>query len=142
MTRERVTSSLRALAAVAFVFAGLLHLVRPDLYLPLIPEAFGAPRFWNALVGVAEIAGGVGLLVPRLRRAAAIGLALLLVVLTWVHIEMLTVPGRELLGQVPPRWLLWGRLAFQPVLIAWVLAVGVPSPLASTPKPRTPMPPA
>ena len=116
--------ALRWLAAAAFVVAGSLHFLRPGLYLDLIPEALSAPAFWNALAGAAEVAGGLGLLVPRLRRAAAAGLVLLLLVLLWVHVEMLLQPERPVFGRVLPVWVLWTRLPFQFALIAWVAFAG------------------
>ncbi|MEM8783620.1 MAG: DoxX family membrane protein [Planctomycetota bacterium] len=115
---------LRWVAAVAFVLAGANHFRDPGFYLPVIPEVLGWPEFWNALVGTAEIAGGVGLLTPRLRRAAAAGLVALLAVLTWVHVDMVVRPGRSPFGSGTPMWVLWARLPFQLVLIAWVWWAG------------------
>ena len=126
MSREKVRATLRWLAAGFFVVAGLVHFVRPEVYLPLIPEALGSPPFWNAAAGAAEIAGGLGLLVPRLRRAAAVGLIALLLVLLWVHVEMLLRPERPVFGRVLPPWVLWVRIPLQFVLIAWVAFAGGP----------------
>ncbi len=126
MKRETARIGLRWAAAAAFVFAGTVHFVRPEVYLPLIPDALGAPAFWNALAGAAEIAGGLGLLVPKLRRAAAIGLVALLLVLLWVHMEMLLEPERPVFGRVLPLWVLWARIPLQFVLIAWVAFAGGP----------------
>ena len=120
--------SLRAAArwslAAAFVGAGLNHFFNSHFYLPLVPPALPGPGVWNAVAGVAEIAGGVGLLIPWLRRAAAWGLVLMLVGFLWVHLEMVANPGRTAAGRAAPVWLLWGRLPLQGVLIAWTLWVG------------------
>ncbi|BAM04783.1 DoxX family protein [Phycisphaera mikurensis] len=131
-------------AAGFFVVAGAAHFVRPELYLPLIPDALGAPRFWNAAAGAAEVAGGLGLLVPRLRAAAAAGLVVLLLVLLWVHVEMLIHPHRPVFGRVLPAWVLWARLPLQLVFIAWVVHAGgsdrTPPPRAQSRGGNEPMP--
>ncbi len=78
--------------------------------------------------GVAQILGGIGLLVRRTRRAAAIGLILLLIAVFPANIEMLRV--HELRGV--PWWketLLWLRLPLQAVLIWWTWRVrNIPPP--------------
>jgi uncharacterized membrane protein len=45
----------------------------------MVPPIFPNPELLVTFTGVAEILGAVGLLIPRLARAAAIGLTLLLV---------------------------------------------------------------
>ena len=66
--------------------------------------------------GVAEILGGIGLLIPRTRRVAGYGLALLLVAVFPANLYMavahVTFPG--VLGN---RWLQWLRLPLQVPLI-------------------------
>ena len=71
------------------------------------------------LSGAAEIAGGVGLLVPRLRRAAGIGLLLLLVAVFPANIYM-AVADVSLPNTHVPQWALWLRLPFQFAFMAWV----------------------
>ena len=69
-------------------------------------------------------AGGLGLLLPRFRRAAAWGLIALLIAVFPANIQVAlqgTMPGLE---NAPPA-LLWLRLLFQPVFIAWVWWVGL-----------------
>ncbi|MEM9752983.1 MAG: DoxX family protein [Planctomycetota bacterium] len=116
--------AMRVLAAVTFVLAGANHFRDPGFYLPVIPEVLGAPAFWNAFTGVAEIVGGLGLLVPKLRRAATAGLVLMLLGFLWVHVDMVVRPERSPFGADTPMWVLWARLPFQFVLIAWVWWVG------------------
>ena len=120
----RVRTAARWVLALLFVGAGINHFLNPRVYLPLIPPPLPWPGFWNALAGVAEVAGGLGLLVPKLRTAAGWGLAAMLVGFLWVHVEMLANPGRTELGRSAPAWLLWARLPLQGVLIAWALWVG------------------
>ena len=66
----------RFVLALAFLVAGVLHLLLPAPFIDITPRWVpGAPTV-VALTGAAEIAGAVGLMVPRLRRAAGISLAL------------------------------------------------------------------
>ena len=60
--------------------SGVLHLVRPQIYEPLIPASLGSPRSWVIGSGVAEIACAAGLSSRSVRRPAALASAALLVV--------------------------------------------------------------
>lgn len=121
----RFRTVARGVLALLFVGAGGNHFVNPQAYLPLVPPGLPGPGVWNLIVGAAEVAGGVGLLIPRLRTAAAWGLIAMLVGFLWVHVEMIANPGRTALGRAAPAWLLWARLPLQGVLIAWVWRVGI-----------------
>jgi len=45
----------------AFTVSGLVHLVRPEVFEPLIPRQLGDPRPWVLGSGVAELACAAGL---------------------------------------------------------------------------------
>ncbi|TQK70552.1 MULTISPECIES: DoxX family protein [unclassified Nocardioides] len=63
----------------AFVASGVVHLVRPQVFEPLVPEQLpGGPRPWVTWSGVAELACAAGMLHPRTRRVAAYAGAALL----------------------------------------------------------------
>jgi uncharacterized membrane protein len=68
--------------------------------------------------GVAEILGGVGVLIPAVRPWAGLWLIALLIAVFPANIYMAVGPKRAALG-VAPVWL-WLRLPLQLVLIAWV----------------------
>ena len=51
-----------AAAASMFIFTGVSHFIFPEAMTEMVPPIFPAPRVWVAGTGVAEIAGGVGLL--------------------------------------------------------------------------------
>jgi len=59
----------RITLASIFVAGGILHLVKPALYRPYMPAALPAHDALIFISGLAEMAGGVGLLIPRTRRA-------------------------------------------------------------------------
>jgi uncharacterized membrane protein len=71
--------------------------------------------------GAAEIAGGVGALVPSLRRPARWWLIGVLAAVFPANVHMAMNPD-EIKGLPDiPRWLLWARLPLQLLLIAWVI---------------------
>jgi uncharacterized membrane protein len=113
------------LLACLFIIGGLVHLLRPDIYKPVMPAWLPAHDLLILVSGVAELLGGAGLLVTRSRRAASIGLILLLIAVFPANVEMLRV--YQLRGS--PLWveaLLWIRLPLQLVLVWWVWRTGRP----------------
>src|SRR5579862_9778794 len=108
------------LTAAFFTFAGFLHFVRPAPFVQIVPPFIPHPLAMVYLSGAAEIAGGLGLLVRPLRRAAAWGLVALLVAVFPANIYM-ALDQVQVTAVSLPVWLLWGRLPLQFVLIWWVL---------------------
>ncbi|RZL04874.1 MAG: DoxX family membrane protein [Hymenobacter sp.] len=96
---------LRWLLAVVFVGAGILHFIHPETYLRIMPPALPAPRLLVLLSGVAEVAGGLGLLLPATRRWAAWGLLALLVAVFPANVYMLQLHEQLHI----PLWALWAR---------------------------------
>lgn len=63
----------------AFFVSGVVHLVKPEVFEPLIPEQLpGGARPWVIWSGYAELACAAGMLHPRTRKAAAYASAALL----------------------------------------------------------------
>jgi uncharacterized membrane protein len=104
---QRVTSAL-------FIAAGVNHFAIPGAYRQIVPPGFGDPEKMVAISGVAEIAGGVGVLLPRTRRAAGLGLIALLLAVFPANLYMARNPAsfRRI-----PRWALYARLPLQPLMI-------------------------
>jgi uncharacterized membrane protein len=63
----------------AFLASGTVHLVKPEVFEPLMPSWVPAHREVIIGSGIAELACAVGMLVPRTRRPAALASAALLV---------------------------------------------------------------
>jgi uncharacterized membrane protein len=103
-----------------FVAAGSLHFVLPGAYLKIMPPYVPWPRHMVYLSGAAEIAGGLALLIPRLRRAAAWGLVVLLVAVFPANVYMAEYNVQVAAHRIPQLWL-WARLPLQLLLIWWVL---------------------
>lgn len=96
-----------------------MHFVSPAPYLAIMPPIFPAHHALVAISGIAEIAGGLGVLVRPTRKLAAWGLILLLVAVFPANI-FAARHGMNLSGWEVPGWMLWARLPLQPVFIAWV----------------------
>ena len=103
--------------ALVYTAAGANHLWHPRAYLAIMPGHYAHPAFWVAFTGIAEIVGGLGLLLPQTRRAAAIGIIVMLLGYFDVHWYMLQHAADRF--RTVPYWALAGRLPLQLVLIAW-----------------------
>lgn len=112
-----IAKLLRIFLGGLFIFAGVMHFVRPAAFISAVPEFLPFPDALVYISGVAEIAGGIGLLWERTRRYAAIGLILLLVAVYPANINMALNPQK--FPQFP-EWSLWMRLPVQFVLI-WLV---------------------
>lgn len=106
-----------------YVLAGVMHFVRPDLYLQIMPPYLPAHLLLVLLSGVAEIVLGILVLVPRTRVLAAWGIIALLIAVFPANLYM-AMENPQLVQL--PGWLSqpsptanWLRLPFQLVLIAW-----------------------
>jgi uncharacterized membrane protein len=113
----------RWILAVFFILAGVNHFRMPAAYLAMMPPSLPWPSGLSAIVGICEILGGIGILVPGFRRAAGWGLAVLLVAVFPANLHVARMGYME--GFSFSAALLWIRLPFQAVLIAWVAWVAI-----------------
>ena len=67
-----------AVLAGIFTVSGVVHLVKPDVYRPLMPSWVPAHREVILASGVAELVCAAGLVAPATRRPAGLASALLL----------------------------------------------------------------
>jgi uncharacterized membrane protein len=111
---------IRQLAGPFFVFAGVMHFVKPRLYQRIVPPYVPAPKASVYASGAAEIAGGVGLMIPRYRRQAGWWLIATLIGVFPANVHMAL--NAEDYPQIPGgATALWARLPLQAVFGAWVL---------------------
>ena len=116
---NRTASTSRWMLAAIFIGAGILHLLRPDMFVAMVPPWLPAPALLVIVSGVCEVLGGVGILVPQTRVVAGWGLIALLVAVLPANVNMLVLAraaGASLLWQLA----LLVRLPLQLVLIWWV----------------------
>ncbi len=116
-------TAFRFLLAAAYLVAGVAHLHSPGGFLQITPGWVPSPDAVVALTGVAEIAGAIGLMYPRFRYAAGIGLALYALCVWPANINHalndIAIGGRDLSW-----WYHGPRLILQPVVIWLALWVG------------------
>lgn len=104
------------LMAALYIVAGVMHFIRPKMYLSIMPRYLPAPKalvFWS---GITEIALGVGLCIPSVKTLAIYGIIVMLLVFLLVHVYMLS-SKKAAAGF--PRWVLLLRLPLQFVLMYW-----------------------
>jgi uncharacterized membrane protein len=107
----------RLLLGVAFVGAGINHFVMSRAYERIVPPRVnGRARSLVAVSGVAEVAGGLGVLLPRTRRPAGLWLIALLAAVFPANLYMARTPERF---RRFPRWALYARLPLQPLMMWW-----------------------
>jgi uncharacterized membrane protein len=97
-----------------------MHFVKPRAYKAIVPPYLPAPEALVYASGVAEIAGGVGLMVPSVRRGAGWWLIATLLAVFPANVHMALNPGQfhKVPGGAPA---LWARLPLQLGFIGWVL---------------------
>jgi len=106
----------RVLMGVLYVAAGIAHFVMKRTYEAIVPDYLPAHHALVLVSGAAEIAGGLGVLVPRTQRAAAWGLVVLLVCVMPANVWMVQHPER---WPGVPLWVFWVRLPLQLPLVWW-----------------------
>ena len=100
-----------------FLAGGIGHFMFSSFFMAIVPPYIPMPVLMVATSGVCELAGALGLLMTRTRRAAGIGLLLLIVAVFPANVYMAQHP--EQFDAFAP-WLLYARLPLQLVLLVWV----------------------
>jgi len=106
------------LQSLVYIAGGINHFWHKDFYVHIMPDHYAHPEAWVELTGIAEIAGGLGLLVPATRRVSAVSIVAMLAVYMDVHLYMLRHADRF---PEAPKWALWARIPMQFVLAAWAI---------------------
>jgi len=107
----------RRLLGAAFLGAGVNHFVMPRAYERIVPprlQGHAGPLVQAS--GVAEVVGGIGVLLPRTRSHAGVWLIALLAAVFPANLYMARMPERF---QPIPRWALYARLPLQPLMMWW-----------------------
>lgn len=118
-TREikRGPERSRRLLGAFFISAGINHFAIPRAYERIVPPSL-QPRAREVVQvsGVAELLGGIGVLLTRTRRPAGLGLIALLAAVFPANLYMAREP--EHFARIP-RWALYLRLPLQPLMMWW-----------------------
>jgi uncharacterized membrane protein len=110
------------LLAGGFLASGTVHLVRPDVWEPLMPDWVPAHREVIIWSGVAEIACAAGLLFPPTRRLEGLASAALLAGVYVGNIKMAVDASKG--SNVPLKVAAYGRLPLQLPMIRAALRAG------------------
>lgn len=113
----------RWLLALFYLVAGVAHLRSPGGFLAITPGWVPYPEAVVALTGIAEILGAIALMIPRLRYAAAIGLAAYAVCVYPANINH-AVNDIAIGGTNLSWWYHGPRLLLQPLFVWLALWVG------------------
>lgn len=104
--------------ACMYILAGIVHFIKPKMYMRIMPRYLPAHKILVYLSGVAEILLGIGLLFPETRNVAVYGIVAILVIFLLVHFYMLS---SKKAGAGIPKWVLILRIPLQFILIWWAL---------------------
>jgi len=110
----------RAVLGITFLVTGALHFLRPRIYEAMMPRYLPAHREMVDASGMAELAGGAGVLAGR--RLAGWWLIATLIAIFPANVEMAV--HAERFRRVPEP-LLWARLPVQGLLIAWAYRAAI-----------------
>jgi len=118
-----VPAVLRRLFGVFFIFAGAMHFARPRWYTAIMPDYLPAHHELVYASGAAEIAGGLGTLVPATRKAGSWWSIATLIAVFPANLHMAINPERY--KQVPGgRPALYARLPIQALFVLWAWSAG------------------
>ncbi len=81
-------TALRYLLSAIMITTGILHFVRPEKFIQIVPDWLPAHRALVYVSGFFEILGGVGLQIPRVQKPAAWGLVALYVAVFPANVNM------------------------------------------------------
>ena len=115
-------SRSRIVLGAFFLAAGALHFVKPRPYESMMPDALPAHRELVYLSGVAEMAGGAGVLADRTLRPAGWWLIATMLAVFPANINMAIEAERF---KDIPEALLWARLPLQAAIVYWIWRVAV-----------------
>lgn len=106
MTRraKKPTATIPWIVTVPFAVSGVIHLVRPGVFTPIIPRVL---RRWDRplviVSGLAELACAVGLIVPSTRVAAGRASAVVLAAVWPANVQMSVDLGRRAARRRTPK---------------------------------------
>lgn len=102
--------------AAMYILAGLMHFIKPKMYMGIMPRYLPSHKMLVYLSGLAEIIIGIGLCFAVTKKLAIYGIILMLVVFLLVHFYMLS---DEKASAGIPKWILILRIPLQFFLMYW-----------------------
>ena len=102
--------------AFLYISAGIMHFIKPKMYMRIMPKYLPNHKFLVLLSGIAEIILGMAICFNKTRIVAIYGIIAMLAVFLLVHVYMLS---SEKAGAGIPQWILILRIPLQFALMAW-----------------------
>ncbi|WP_179351759.1 DoxX family protein [Winogradskyella vidalii] len=102
--------------AAMYIVAGVIHFIKPKMYMRIMPKYLPSHKSLVYLSGVAEILLGIGLCIPKLKAISIYGIIAMLAVFLLVHFYMLS--GKKAAAGIP-KWILILRIPLQFGLMYW-----------------------
>lgn len=122
MNHGRSAAIARATIVPFYLFAGIVHLIHPGVFVAVVPAWVPSPRLVVLATGACEVAGALALMVPRLRLLAGVMLALYAVGVYPANIQHAV---RDLsTGTGLGWWYHAPRLFVQPLIVWWAWVAG------------------
>lgn len=108
------------LLGILFILGGANHFIKPDFYLPLIPDYIPYHSLLNYLSGAGEVLAGIAVLISSTRQIGCNAILFLLIVFLPAHIYFIQKGGCLSDALCVPVWVAWIRLiVIHPILIYW-----------------------
>jgi uncharacterized membrane protein len=102
--------------AAIYIFAGLMHFIKPKMYMRIMPRYLPNHKTLVYLSGLAEMVLGIGLCIPILKDISIYGIIAMLLIFLLVHFYMLS---SEKASAGIPKWVLFLRIPLQFGLMYW-----------------------
>ena len=102
--------------AALYIIAGIMHFVRPKMYMRILPGYLPGHKFLVTFSGLAEIILGLALCFSITRGLALYAIIAMLIFFLPVHFHML-FDKRASMGL--PKWMLIWRIPLQFALMLW-----------------------
>lgn len=102
--------------AAMYIFAGIMHFIKPKMYMRIMPQYIPNHKMMVSLSGLAEILFGIGLCFEMTKAISIYGIIAMLAVFLLVHFYMLS---SEKVAAGIPKWILMLRIPLQFGLMYW-----------------------
>lgn len=102
--------------AITYIGAGIMHFVKPKMYMRILPGYLPGHKFLVNLSGLVEIVLGIALFFSMTKDVAIYSIIVMLTFFLPAHIHML-VDKKASMGL--PKWMLIWRIPLQFALMYW-----------------------
>lgn len=124
MKNKKQNNVLKIISLIVFcifyIVAGINHFWHPKTYLDLIPPYLPDHSLINIVSGIAEIVGGILMIIPSSRKFAALLIIATLIAFIPTHIYLIQMKGCVSQRLCVTEWIAWIRLfPFQFILMWW-----------------------